>query len=104
MQNNENAAILSNSLKPSHGFKLVDADAEYFNNIKRRVDEEDFPVGSKRRKELVDKCKKHFSKMEINEKDILPWFVYNVRNRGKILKMNPPLAAGKSPILKTRSS
>ena len=32
---------------------------------------------------LVQACAKHYEDMEVSEKDILPWFVYNVRNRGE---------------------
>ena len=31
---------------------------------------------------LVDACVDHYDRMEVNEKEILPWFIYNARNQG----------------------
>lgn len=41
--------------------------------------------------DLADLCCGHFDVMEVNEKEVLPWFVYSVRNRGRLLKLTPPL-------------
>lgn len=42
------------------------------------------------RGKLVESCWAHYNRMEVNEKEILPWFVYTIRNRNRVLKLTPP--------------
>lgn len=39
--------------------------------------------GSTEYQELVDACNQHYQQLEIGEKDVIPWFIYAVRNQGK---------------------
>jgi hypothetical protein len=64
---------------------------EIFNDINNGKDDMECAEGSPQHLKLVDVCLKHFLSTDINEKDILPWFIYNIRNRDKVLKLKPPL-------------
>ena len=55
------------------------------NNSFRTATADDVPVN---RSDMI-RCQDHFRKLEVNEKDVLPWFVYMVRNKDKLLKVSP---------------
>ncbi len=44
----------------------------------------EFPDNSPAMVELVEACAKHYDQFQVSEKDVIPWFVYNVRNRGML--------------------
>lgn len=39
--------------------------------------------GSVEHQNLIEACTRHYQQTEVNEKDVLPWFVYSVNNSGK---------------------
>ncbi|RKO83752.1 hypothetical protein BDK51DRAFT_25906, partial [Blyttiomyces helicus] len=45
--------------------------------------------GKESRADLVGSVAKHFGAVEVNEKDVISYFIYSMRNRGKIFKLPP---------------
>ncbi|KAJ3220292.1 hypothetical protein HDU67_003307 [Dinochytrium kinnereticum] len=43
------------------------------------------------RDELLQAVTKHFNAQEINEKEVITYFIYSVRNQGSILKFPPKI-------------
>ncbi|KAI3658508.1 hypothetical protein MP638_001934 [Amoeboaphelidium occidentale] len=81
----------------SSNTSMHDPHYEEYQNKKRRLEEEECPVGCPKRKRLAEEVKKLWLSEDVKEKEVLPWFVYNIRNKGRLLKLSGPLKPYDSP-------
>jgi hypothetical protein len=41
---------------------------------------------------LVDVCQMHHLQMDVSEKEVVPWFVYSLHNKDRVVKLECPMA------------